>query len=258
VAALMLAVAMGAACGAGGFFRQYEYEEDVYLSLDGTATVYVNSSLAALNALRGGKFDTDPGAPVDRAAVRDFFTSPVTHVTSVRASRRAGRRFVHVRVDVHDVRRLREAAPFAWSTYRFDREGDAYVFRQTVGQSVGQDLGEAGLNGSDRVAFRWHLPSRIEYQNAGPDNPKRGNILVWEQTLADRRVGRPLVFEARMQTLSILYRTLWLFAGTFVAVGAGFSLVIWWIMRRGGRAAGPRALHGAGSSADAGSRASVR
>ena len=27
----------------GGFFRQYEYEEEVYLSLDGTATVYVNA-----------------------------------------------------------------------------------------------------------------------------------------------------------------------------------------------------------------------
>ena len=34
-------------------FRQYEYEEDIYLSLDGSATVYVNTSVAALDALRG-------------------------------------------------------------------------------------------------------------------------------------------------------------------------------------------------------------
>ena len=42
-------------------FRQYEYEEEIYLSLDGTATVYVNSSMAALNALRGTSFDAEPG-----------------------------------------------------------------------------------------------------------------------------------------------------------------------------------------------------
>ncbi|MBW8863097.1 MAG: hypothetical protein JF601_12145, partial [Acidobacteria bacterium] len=45
------------ACGGSSLFRQYEYEEDVYLALDGTATVYVNSSIAALNALRGTTFD---------------------------------------------------------------------------------------------------------------------------------------------------------------------------------------------------------
>ena len=34
-----------AACSGGGLFRQYQYEEEIYLSLDGTATVYVNSSI---------------------------------------------------------------------------------------------------------------------------------------------------------------------------------------------------------------------
>ena len=59
--------------GGGGFFRQYQYEEEVYLSLDGTATVYVNASLPALNALRGTSFATAPNAPLDREAVRAFF-----------------------------------------------------------------------------------------------------------------------------------------------------------------------------------------
>jgi hypothetical protein len=35
-----------------------------------------------------------------------------------------------------------------------------------------------------------------------------------------------------MDTESILFRTLWLFAGTFVAVAVTFALVIWWIVRR--------------------------
>jgi cbb3-type cytochrome oxidase subunit 3 len=38
-----------------------------------------------------------------------------------------------------------------------------------------------------------------------------------------------------MQTQSILYRTLWLFAATFVAVVIGFVAVIWWVLRRGAR-----------------------
>jgi len=43
-----------AACNrAAGFFRQYEYEEEMYLSLDGSATVYVNASIPALNAQIG-------------------------------------------------------------------------------------------------------------------------------------------------------------------------------------------------------------
>src|SRR3989338_6806260 len=61
--------------GGGGLFRQYENEEEVYLSLDGTATVYVNASLVALNALRGTSFATAPNAPLDREGVRAFFST---------------------------------------------------------------------------------------------------------------------------------------------------------------------------------------
>src|SRR6266568_9358544 len=106
-------------CGGAGVFRQYEYEEDVYLSLDGSATVYVNCSIPALNALRGTSFDVSPAARVDRSAVRDVYATPDTHVLRISSTRRSNRRFVHVRVDVDDIRHLDRAAPFAWSSYRF-------------------------------------------------------------------------------------------------------------------------------------------
>ena len=38
-----------------------------------------------------------------------------------------------------------------------------------------------------------------------------------------------------MQTQSILYRTLWLFAATFLAVAVAFGFLVWWILRRGAR-----------------------
>ena len=40
-----------------------------------------------------------------------------------------------------------------------------------------------------------------------------------------------------METASILYRTLFLFAASIVAVGTVFVALIWWILRRGGKPA---------------------
>jgi len=232
VAAIAWVVATAVACGAGGLFRQYEYEEDIYLSLDGSATVYVNSSLPALNTLRGASFDVRSNAPIDRQKVRSFYNSAVTHVRQISFSRRSNRRFVHVRLDVDDVRRLGEAAPFAWSAYRYERDGDLYVYRQSIAQAPSKSVGNVGWTGGEVVAFRLHVPSKIAYHNTRPDNLRRGNILVWEQSLGDRVRGVPLVLDARMETQSILYRTLWLFGTTVVAVAVSFGLVIWWVIGR--------------------------
>ena len=226
-----LVIAQAACSATGRLFRDYEYEEDIYVSLDGSATVYVNASIAALNALRGTSFDVSPTARIDRAAVRDYYSTSNTHVSRVSSTRRSSRRFVHVRIDVDDVRRLGEAAPFAWSTYQFERVRDEFVYRQQIGAAAGRNPGRVGWKGQELVAFRLHLPSRITSNNSG-GTERRGNILVWEQPLGDRRHGKALTLDVRMQTESILSRTLWLFAATFVAVAAAFALLIWWMMSR--------------------------
>jgi hypothetical protein len=228
-ALLLLAVTIG--CGSG-LFRQYEYEEDLYLSLDATATLYVNGSLAALNALRGTTFDTRLEAPLDRAGVEQFFTSPTTEVTRITTSERDGRRFVHVRLDVRDVRTLGEGHPFAWSTYGFDSDGELVAYTQRVGTRAPGAAPDEGVSGEGLVAFRLHAPSRVVYHNARAENLRRGNILVWEQTFADRLRGVPVVIDVRMEAESILYRTLWLFGASALAVAATFAVVIWWVTRR--------------------------
>jgi hypothetical protein len=232
VATLAGLAALDAACGATNLFRPYEYEEEVYLSLDGSATIYVNSSLAALNALRGTTFDLNSTSSADRNAVRQFFSSPITHVAPVRTSRRRGRRFVHIRLDVDDIRTLGAVKPFAWSAYRFDRVGDELVFEQDVGGAAGRPVPNVGWKGDELVAFRLHLPSRINEDNTGR-GVGRGNILAWEQPLSDRLRGLPLTLQARIQTQSILARTLWLFGATFAAVATLFAAIIWWVLRRG-------------------------
>jgi len=235
----VLVVSTSGCGGTATLFRQYEYEEEIYLSLDGRATVYVNSSIPALNALRGTTFDPSPAARVDTAAVRAYYATPATRVVRVTQSRRNNRRFVHVRLDVEDITRLGEVAPFAWSKYQLTREGNLYQYLQTIGAAAGKDAGNAGWNGGEIVAFRLHLPSKIRYHNTKHD-VGRGNILVWEQSLADRLRSVPVVYDAnggngaldaRMDAQSILYTTLWLFGITFVAVAIVFGGVIWWVMR---------------------------
>jgi hypothetical protein len=232
----VLCVLPWTACGTN-LFRQYEYEEDMFLSLDGAATITVSASIPALNALRGTSFDPSPNARTDRDAIRRYFSSPVARVIWVRPSRRNNRRFVHVRLEVGDVRRLNQAPPFAWSTYEFKHDGELDVYKQNVGASAGGSPGTVNWNGSELVAVRLHLPSKVVYQNT-PDR-RRGNIFVWEQPLTERLKGTPIEIEVRMETQSILYRTLWLFGATFLAVAVAFALIIGWVMKRGGAPPGP-------------------
>ena len=184
--------------------RQYEYEEDLYLRLDGSATVLVNASVPALVALRGLDLDPAPNARLDRAVIRAAYASAVTEVVRIsRPWRRAGRRFVQIRLAVADVRRLGDVPPFAWSAYRLEPAGDFLIYRQTLGKAAGVE---------------------------------RGNILVWEQRLADRLAGTPVAIDARVEARSILRTTLWIFGVSAAAAVGVMAGLIWWAVRRGRRA----------------------
>jgi hypothetical protein len=241
VRVLFLALVLATVAGCGGASKpDYEYEEELYLSLDGSATLNVYASVASLVALHGAPFDPDPRARVDGKAVRAFFGAPELPV-AVSLSRRDTRRFVNVSVEVGDVRALSRLAPFSWSSYRFERRDDVLEFRQTVGAVGTRDAGlERGIRdpgsgiqkawtGNELVAFRVHLPSRIVSHNSSLGEILRGNILVWEQPLADRLAGRPLELQVNLEPTSILARTLLLFAGTILAAAAALGGVIWWI-----------------------------
>ncbi len=232
--AVVLAGALAsAACNGGVLKKQYEYEEELYLALDGSATLNVNASVPALVALRGVDLNVSPRARFDRDRVRAFFQGPGAAVTAASSSRRYGRRFVHVRVDVNDVRQLQRLAPFAWSSYRFDRDGDVYEFRQTVGAPAGKPVGDVGWDGTELVTFRLHLPSKIPFHNAPSHKIERGNILEWEQLLTERLHGAPVDIQVQLETQSILARTLLLFGSAAVAAFLTLALVIWWVSRRG-------------------------
>ena len=248
---LAIVIAAVTACSGGPALLtpDYEYEEDLTLGLDGSATLTVNTSIAALAALHGIRLNGDPRSRADllKNDARAAFSSPYAEVTNVSVWTRHGRRFIGVRLRVPDVRALSKAPPFAWAAYELREDGDQVIYRQTISGKGAPDPG-AGWNGSELVAFRLHLPARIRFHNSrdyrtgAVRDIGRGNILTWEQTLRDRVDGRPIawsddhkpgVMEARMDRQSILHRTLYLFSIAFGAAVLVLAGLIWWAARRG-------------------------
>jgi hypothetical protein len=236
-----LLCALLAACG-NPLGRQYEYEEQLYLGVDGSATVVIDASIAALVALRALPLDPSMRTRVDRAAVRALFEEGGCGGVEVgQPWVRRGRRFVQVHVAAAHVDELERCKPLSWSSYEFTRSDQQIEFVQEVGPPTPGDPGAINWNGSELVGFKLHAPSRVHYHNVRrledgmPGQPDRGNILTWEQRLADRRNALPLRMEVRMGAESILFRTLSLFAMAFVAAVTLIAGLIWITVRRARR-----------------------
>ena len=228
--------------------EEYEYEEDVTLALDGSAIVNINASILSLVALRGLDLDANPRARFDEAFVANVrrqaeaMGCDVERVSSS-AWYRHNRRFMQIRLNVADIRRAATCGLLSWSKYAFEDTGVAISLRQDVGAAAGKDVTAPNWDGSELVAFKLHLPSKITFHNmrdieTGETTAAlRGNILLWEQRLSDRRAGRPITLEMRMDRESILKRTLLLFAAAFAAALVVMGGAIWWTLRRPRRSA---------------------
>ena len=254
--AIVLAAAVTACSGRSGpLGPEYEYEEDLTLGLDGSATLVVNASVPALVALHGLHLDTDLRTRADQLKndVRTAYSSPYAQVVRVSNWNRHGRRFVGIRLNVPDVRALSRMAPFAWSKYDLHEQGEQVIYRHALSPAPGT-VPDVAWKGNEIVAFRLHLPARIRFHNSrdfetdAPRTPARGNILTWEQRLTDRLAGKPIayaedktpdVMEVRMDRQSILYTTLWLFGFAFLAALLVLAGLIWLTMRRAPADPGP-------------------
>jgi hypothetical protein len=242
--AYAVVVALSATSCANPLTRQYEYDEQTYLSIDGSATVVISASVAALVSMRGLALDPAPLARIGGDDVRRVFEAAGCEVERAgRPWRRSGRRFVQARLRVADVRRASTCGVLAWSQYGFEASPEQIRYTQTVGVPAGvvPATPPPGItwDGSELVAFKLHLPSRVTYQNVRrlsdgePGALERGNILTWEQRLDDRLAGVPIAMEVRTDSESILFRTVSLFAGAFAAAVVVLILLIWFTIRRG-------------------------
>ena len=240
-AAGVLALAVTASCSSP-LGPKYEYEEQVYLSVDGSATVVIDASLPALVALRGLAIDPQPRTRVDRTGIRQLFEKAGCKDVFVgQPWVRQSRHFVQVRVKTTDIKSLGSCGPLAWSRYTFQKDDAAGTIRylQQVGAAAAGDLKKVNWDGTELVGFKLHLPSRISYHNVRKlgtgeaGQIERGNILTYEQRLTDRRSGVPIDMEVHMGASSILFQTLWLFAAAAAAAFTVMAVLIWWTVRHG-------------------------
>ena len=239
-AALLL---MLTACAGGVFGRQYEYDEQLYLSADGSATVDISASIPALIALHGLPLDPAPRARIDRDEVRAMVEEPGLEIARVsRVWRRDGRQFIQIRADIDDVRNLGKTKLFQSATVTLtDMPDGTREFRQRIAAPAGTvpEGVDFGWTGGELAAFKVHLPSRVHAHNVrdidtnDTGTVERGNILTWEQRLTDRLAGKPMDLHVSMESGSILYRTLSIFALSFGAAILLLSLIVWSIIRRG-------------------------
>jgi hypothetical protein len=240
---VLLAVLFAPSC-ANPLARQYEYDEQTYLKTDGSATVVLSASVAALVSMRGLALDPAPQARITSDDVRRVFEAAgCTVERAARPWRRDGRRFVQARIQIPDVRKAASCGVLAWSTYGFEASPEQIRYTQTVGAPAGTvpATAPAGIawNGSELVAFKLHLASRVTWHNVrkledGTEGElERGNILTWEQRLADRLAGAPVAIEVRTESESILFRTVSLFAAAFAAAVILLIFLIWLTIRRG-------------------------
>lgn len=212
--------------------RQYEYDEQTYLDVDGSATVVLSASVASLVALRGMTLDPSAEARLDSDDVRAAFEAAGCVVQRAsRPWRRDGRRFVQVRLELADVTKASSCGPLAWSTYTFERTETTMTYKQVVGASSGAVPQGVNWSGSELVAFKLHLPSKVTFHNTG--EVERGNILTWEQRLTERQAGAPIEMRVVTDAESILYQTVFLFVGAFAAAVVVLITIIWIVIRRG-------------------------
>ena len=233
---VLVSAMLAASCSNPVFGRQFEYEEEVFLSLDGSVTVVVNASIPAMVTLRGAQLNTDPEARVDRDAVRAFYECAGVEV--VRVSRpwvRERRRFVQVRVDADDLAVLSACPAFSWAAYALTREAGTMRYTQRIA-SPASSTSATGWTGDELVAVRMHLPSRITFHNAPSREVERGNILTWEQPLRNRLAGEPIDIDVRMDERSILRRTMTVFGIAVAAALLLLTAIVWWVKRKGRRA----------------------
>ena len=224
--------------------RQYEYDEELYLDVDGSVELVINSSIAALVALHNLPLDPSPDVEVDRERVAQAFSDAgCGEVTVNRPWTRNGRRFVQIVLEQNHVGSFANCGPVNWSTYSFVRSTgedgvDQVHYSQVVGAPTTGDPGNVNWTGEELVGFKIHAPSSILYHNVRrledgePGEADRGNILTWEQTLADRRAGQQLHLDVRMLAQSILTRTLVLFIGSFLAALLAIGTALWLVVRR--------------------------
>ena len=210
----------------------YEYEHEFWVKVDGSGSVYVTGRPELWRAFKGLP---SPGDDADalRQAARDLFERSGLRVKKVTITHRKGRPYLFVSASFDDVNALpgTPAFPDLQIALR-PREGHLRLEgRWARPASPGPPVDGFGL-----MAVRFHLPSKVYGHDNAADGVERGNIVAWKQGVAQALAGTPLAFGATIDSRSILWSTVALFAAA-IAAGLGMIAVALFVVFRRGRRA---------------------
>ena len=202
----------------------YEYEHEFWLRVDGSGTVNVTGRPALFLAFKGLVTPADEAA--SREAARQLFERAGLRVRRVTLTHREGRAYLFVSADFADINKLTGSPAFPDLRIALSRAGDN--LRLDGGWvRPGPPLEVQERDGL--MAVRFHLPSKIYEHKSATDGVERGNIVCWRQDVAAALRGERLEFGALMDSRSILFSTVTLFAGAMalatLILGGGLYLV---------------------------------
>ena len=110
IATLFVVVTTTACSSLGIGSPKYEYEEQIYLDIDGHASIAIDGSIYAIGALRGVVLDGSASSSVTRDDVRRVYEGARCRVDSVsRPWTRQNRTYVRIWLSVDDVRRMADS-----------------------------------------------------------------------------------------------------------------------------------------------------
>jgi hypothetical protein len=218
----------------------YEYEEEVFLEVDGSGEIRMSGSTAAIEALHG--LD---GAGAERA--KALFEGEGIEVLSAFETERDRRKFVHVEARFSDWDRLCRIPAFRGRRCILATEKDGLALELSLPSPRAR--APEGLDPQALLALRYHVPSTIRHHNS-PGDIERGNILSWKRTLREHFAGRPLDVEVRFDRRTVLAATVSVMGLALGLVAASIGTALFVMVRKGRRQLRAVAISGYPSRSD--------
>jgi hypothetical protein len=233
-----LAAAVLLAAGLRGCVA-YEYEHEFWLKVDGSGSVYVTGRPELWRAFKGLESRGDDSDAL-RQAARDLFERAGLRVRKVTITHRRGRAYLFVSASFDDVNALSGTQAFPDLQIALRRQEDGHLRLQ--GRWSRPPLPPAPpVDAFGPMAVRFHLPSKVYGHDNAAGGVERGNIVGWRQDVARALAGDALAFGATIDSRSILWSTVGLFAAAIVTGFGIIAVALFVFLRRGRRAQGTAA-----------------
>ena len=211
----------------------YEFDHEFWLKVDGSGSVYVTGRPELWRAFKGLQTQGDD-ADALRQAARDLFERSGLRVRKVTITHRRGRAYLFLSANFDDVNALAGTPAFPDLQIGL-RPRDGHLRLEGRWSRPPTPPGPP-VDGFGLMAVRFHLPSKVYGHDNAAGGVERGNIVGWRQDVARALAGDALAFGATIDSRSILWSTVGLFAAA-IATGVGIIAVALFVVFRRGRRA---------------------